>query len=157
MVAAGRLYAVHCLWWVRRSGQERCRGKGRERVGRVYLCFHQHRHEHRAEGENQAPGGEGESSLALYANQQDPKPQMSHDLQWEGRVGRALSRANTAKQEGCVSSEMMSLCILRKWCQASAVMVSPAAQCLYGPAVWQRVDVIRHVSSPSRMLQLHQF
>lgn len=64
------------------------------------MCFHQHRHEHGAEGEKQAPRGEGESSLARYANQQDPKPQMSHDLQSEGRVGRGLSRANTAKQEG---------------------------------------------------------
>ena len=27
MVAAGRLYAVHCLWWVRRRGRERCTGE----------------------------------------------------------------------------------------------------------------------------------
>lgn len=41
MVAAGRLYTVHGLWWVRRRGREGCRGVGE---GGLFVLQHQHQH-----------------------------------------------------------------------------------------------------------------
>lgn len=77
---------------MRRRGREGCKGEGRE-SGRI-ICASISIGANTAEGEgrwercrglpeNRRGGkkkGEGaESSLALYANQQDPKAQMSHD------------------------------------------------------------------------------
>lgn len=142
MVAAGWLYAVHCLWWVRRRGREGCKGEGRE-SGRI-ICASISIGANTAEGEgrwekcrglpvNRRGGGEGaESSLALYANQQDPKAQMSHD-QDRGAEGGAAEDCTVPTRRGCVSSAMMSWFILRKWCQGSAVrlIVSTAEQHSY--------------------------
>lgn len=51
-------------------------------------------------------GGGGESSLALYANQQDPRAQMSHDRS-RGEAG-ACTVPTQPSERGCVSSAMMS-------------------------------------------------
>lgn len=95
---AGRLYAVHCLWWVRRTGRERCKGKGRERgriicasISRIAAEGVRRRERCRLLRQRGEEGGEAESSL-------DPRPQMSHD-----REEPALSRLR-----GAVSAQ--------RWC-----------------------------------------
>lgn len=52
-------------------------------------------------GEEEGGGG-GESSLALYANQQDPRAQMSHD-HGRGRLGPAPCRHSQVR--GAVSAQ----------------------------------------------------
>lgn len=108
---------------MRRRGREGCKGEGRE-SGRI-ICASISIGANTAEGEgrwercrglpvNRRGGekGEGaESSLALYANQQDPKAQMSHDQDgggggW-GRRG-AAEDCTVPTRRGCVSSAMMS-------------------------------------------------
>ena len=51
-------------------------------------------------------GGGGGSSLVLYANQQDPRAQMSRDR--AGGEAEACTAPMQPSERGCVSSAMMS-------------------------------------------------
>lgn len=106
--AAGRLYAVHCLWWVRRTGRERCKGKGRERgriicasISRIAAEGVRRRERCRLLQQIGEEGGEAESSLALYANQQDPRAQMSHDREEPAPCSHSRARGAVSAQRWC--------------------------------------------------------
>lgn len=108
MAAAGRLYAVHCLWWVRRTGREGCKGKGRERgriicasISRIAVEGVQTRERCRLFRQIGEEGGEDESSLALYANQQDPRAQMSHDREEPAPCRHSQARGAVSARRWC--------------------------------------------------------
>lgn len=108
MAAAGRLYAVHCLWWVRRTGRERCKGKGRERgriicasISRIAVEGVRRRERCRLFRQIEEEGGEDESSLALYANQQDPRAQMSHDREEPAPCRHSQARGAVSARRWC--------------------------------------------------------
>ena len=90
---------------------------GREGGRKDYSCFHQHQHSsgrekrcwvfrHGTGGGAGGGGGGGGSSLALYANQQDPRAQMSRDR--AGGEAEACTAPVQPSERGCVSSAMMS-------------------------------------------------
>lgn len=122
MVAAGRLYTVHGLWWVRRRrGREGCRGVGE---GGLFVFQHQHQNsrgrEERGEGRDagsSCTAQETEAGLPSLCMQINRIP----EHRWKAV---ACTVQIQPSERGCVSSAMMSWFILRKWCQASAVRLA---------------------------------
>lgn len=92
MAAAGRLYTVHRLWWVRRKGRrERWRRGGGRAVGLFVLpsasTWNGREKRSRVFLHSNGEGGGGGTSLALYDNQQSALK--SHDQAVGGWAGAA--------------------------------------------------------------------
>lgn len=157
--AAGRLYAVHCLWWVRRTGRERCKGKGRERrriicasISRVAAEGLQRRERCRLLRQIGEEGGEADSSLALYANQQDPRAQMSHDREEPAPCSPSRTRGAVSAQRWCHDL------FWRKWCQASAVRLAVLTSCTAQSYTdcWCAMTTCSCIGSQEVYIQIHR-
>lgn len=143
MVAAGRLYTVHCLWWGRRKGRDVGKGKG----GGGLFMLPSAPTQQRDRGEGRDVGSsctaqekeEVEAGLPSLCMQINRIPQHRCHMTAEREAGACTALT----ERGCVSSAMMSWFILRKWCQASAVrlVVSTVVQKLDVPALCCQVQL----------------